>query len=139
MSRLLIRRLRQSVDHVLWRPDLRVPAPEVDEWLPLERSVPSNLRQQRREVLLRKPLDALRRWSHRPILCCEPGMAVWDNLSAESVDLVRLTQAQVADICKIEERTRGLARRVSDLQVASWTRRCNKVRRPLRLERRRIR
>ena len=68
MSRLLIRRLAERVDHVLRRPDLRVPAPEVDERLPLERRVPGNLSQQRREVLLRKPFDAVRRGSHRAIV-----------------------------------------------------------------------
>jgi hypothetical protein len=81
VSRLLIRRLAERVDHVLRWPDLGVPAPEIDERSPLEGSVPGNLRQQRCEVLLRKPLDPVRRRSHRPILCCELGMAILDNLT----------------------------------------------------------
>lgn len=53
----VVRRRRERVDHVRRRPDLRIPAPEVDERLPLERSVLGNASEQRREVLLRKPLE----------------------------------------------------------------------------------
>ena len=66
VSRLLIRRLAERVDHVLRRPDLGVPAPEVDERLSLERRVPRDLGEQRREVLLREALDSIRRRTHGP-------------------------------------------------------------------------
>ena len=46
---------------MLRRPNLGIPAPEVDERLPLERSVQGNLRQQRREVLLGETFDPVRR------------------------------------------------------------------------------
>ena len=58
VSRRLVRRLGERVDHVLRRPDLGIPAPEVDERLALERRVPRDLREQRSEVLLREPFES---------------------------------------------------------------------------------
>ncbi len=40
----LVRRRSESVDHVLRRPNLGIPASKVNEWLPVERSVLGNLR-----------------------------------------------------------------------------------------------
>jgi hypothetical protein len=68
VSRPPIRRLGERVDHVLRRPDLRVPPPEIDERLPFERRVLRNARQQRREVLLREPFQPVRRRAHPPIV-----------------------------------------------------------------------
>ena len=68
MSRRLVRRLGERVDHVLRRPDLGIPAPEVDERLPVERSVLGDLRQERGEVLLREPFEPVGRRPHRPIV-----------------------------------------------------------------------
>ena len=50
----VVRRRSERVDDVLRRPDLRIPAPKIDERLPVERSVLGNAREQRGEVLLRK-------------------------------------------------------------------------------------
>jgi hypothetical protein len=61
----IVRRRSERVDHVLRRPDLGIPAPEIDEWLPVERSVLGNLGKQRGEVLLRKTLDPVRAGSHQ--------------------------------------------------------------------------
>jgi hypothetical protein len=66
---------------VLRRPELRVPAPEIDQMLPLERGVPGNLRQERREVLLRQPFDSLGRLPHRAILRGRAAMPILDNLT----------------------------------------------------------
>ncbi len=68
VSRRLVRRLGERVDHVLRRPDLGIPAPEVDERLPVERSVLGDLRQERGEVLLREPIEPVGRRPHRPIV-----------------------------------------------------------------------
>jgi hypothetical protein len=68
VSQRLICRLGESVDHVLRRPDLGIPAPEVDEGLSAECSVLRDLRQERREVLLRKPVEPVGRRAHRPIV-----------------------------------------------------------------------
>jgi hypothetical protein len=68
VSRRLVRRLGERVDHVLRRPDLGIPAPEVDERLPVERSVLGDLRQERGEVLLREPIEPLGTRAHRPIV-----------------------------------------------------------------------
>jgi hypothetical protein len=54
---LRVRVLGERVDHMLWRPDLGIPAPEVDERLPLERGVPGYLCEKRSEVLLWKPIQ----------------------------------------------------------------------------------
>jgi hypothetical protein len=74
----LVRRRRQGVDHMLRRPDLGVPAPKVDKRLPVESSVLGHLGEQRGEVLLREPLDAVRGRSHGAIvgMICnlDPGM-----------------------------------------------------------------
>ena len=64
----LVRSRRERVDHVLRRPDLRIPAPEIDERLPVERSVLGNPSEQRSEVLLRKPFEPVRAFPHRPIV-----------------------------------------------------------------------
>ena len=64
----LVRRRRERVDHVLRRPNLGIPAPKIDERLPVERRGRGNASQQRGEVLLRKTLDPIRRWSHRTIV-----------------------------------------------------------------------
>ena len=55
----------KRVDHVLRRPDLRVPASKIDERLPLERRVLGDARQQLREVLLREPLERVGAGPHR--------------------------------------------------------------------------
>ncbi len=68
VSRRLVRRLGERVDHVLRRPDLGVPAPEVDERLPVERGVLGDLRQERGEVLLREPVEPVGRRPHGPIV-----------------------------------------------------------------------
>jgi beta-glucuronidase len=47
----------RRLDHVHRRPDLRVPAPEIDERLPLAPRLLRDAREQRGEVLLRKPLE----------------------------------------------------------------------------------
>jgi hypothetical protein len=60
--------MRQRRDHVPRRPDLRVPAPEVDERLSFESRVPRDLREERREVLLREPIEELRSRPHRRIV-----------------------------------------------------------------------
>jgi len=52
-------------DHVLRRACLGVPATEVDERLPVERRRSRDAREQRPEVLLRKPLEPLRSRPHR--------------------------------------------------------------------------
>jgi hypothetical protein len=64
----LVRRRSERVDHVLGRPNLRVPAPKIDERLPVERSVLGNASEQRREVLLRKPFEPMGALPHRPIV-----------------------------------------------------------------------
>jgi hypothetical protein len=53
VRRGVVRRHGQRVDDVLGRADFRVPAPEIDERLPVECRVLSNAGEQRREVLLR--------------------------------------------------------------------------------------
>jgi hypothetical protein len=53
---------------MLRRPNLRVPAPEVDEGLPVERSVLGDLRQERGEVLLREPIEPIGWRPHGPIV-----------------------------------------------------------------------
>jgi hypothetical protein len=50
------------------RPNLRIPAPEIDRRLSFERRVLGNLSEQRSEVLLGKPLESVRAWPHRPIV-----------------------------------------------------------------------
>jgi hypothetical protein len=64
----LVRSRSERVDHVLRRPHLRIPAPKIDERLPLERRMLGNAREQRREVLLRKPFEPVRALPHRPIV-----------------------------------------------------------------------
>lgn len=49
---------------MLRRPNLGIPAPEIDERLAVERSGRGNASKQRGEVLLRKPFDPIRRWPH---------------------------------------------------------------------------
>jgi hypothetical protein len=68
VSRRPVRRLGERVDHVLRRPYLRVPTAEIDERLPVERSVPRDLREERSEVLLRKPVEPVGPGPHQPIL-----------------------------------------------------------------------
>jgi hypothetical protein len=65
---VVVRRRRERVDDILRRPNLGIPAPEVDERLSLERGRLRNPRQQRGEVLLRKPAEAVWPPAHRAIL-----------------------------------------------------------------------
>ena len=51
--------LGEGLDHVDWRPDLRIAPPEVDEWLAVLAGGRGDARQQRREVLLGQSRDAL--------------------------------------------------------------------------------
>jgi hypothetical protein len=68
----------QRIDHVPRRSNLRVPAPKINERLPVERSVLCNAREERSEVLLRKPFDAVGGRPHRAIVfsrACPAGRA----------------------------------------------------------------
>ena len=68
VSRRIVRRRSERVDDVLWRPNLRVPAPEIDERLALERSVLGHAREQRGEVLLRESLEPVGTGPHWAIV-----------------------------------------------------------------------
>ena len=62
------RRALGGLDHVRRRPDLRVPATEVDERVALTRGFLGDAAEQLREVLLGKPLDSIRTPPHRAIV-----------------------------------------------------------------------
>ena len=64
----LVGRRSERFDHVLRRPHLRIPASKINERLTVERGVLGNAREQRREVLLRKPFEPMRALPHRPIV-----------------------------------------------------------------------
>jgi hypothetical protein len=57
-------RARKGLDDVRRRPDLRIPAAEVDERLAVRGSGRSDTLEQRHEVLLRKALQPLGTGSH---------------------------------------------------------------------------
>jgi hypothetical protein len=66
---------------VLRRADLGIPAPEIDERLPLEPRVLGDTSEQRREVLLRKPFEPVRTGPHRAIVRGQAVMTILDNLT----------------------------------------------------------
>jgi hypothetical protein len=53
---------------MLRRPNLRIPAPKINERLSVESSVLSDPGEQRREVLLRETLEPVRALPHGPIV-----------------------------------------------------------------------
>ncbi len=79
VRRGLVRGRSESVDDVLRRPNLRIPAPKVDDRLPPECRVPGNLSEQRSEVLLGQPFDAVWGRAHGAIVfsrACPAGRAI---------------------------------------------------------------
>ena len=68
MRRLALGALGERVDDMLRRPGLGIAAPEVDERLAVGAAAADDASEQRAEVLLGKPLEALGRRPHRRIV-----------------------------------------------------------------------